>query len=349
MEFLKKKRKKSLIFKVDFEKAYNSINWSFLLNMMNRMGFECKWCKWVEVCLRSSCISILVNGSSMEEFGIERGVRQGDPLSPFLFILATEVLNAIVCEAMANGVFKGVKVCENNVTVCFEEISGLRVNYNKSKIYGIEVDEMELNYMARWMGCGVGDFPSTYLGIAVWLEENRAMGQGRGKGEGEGRDIVTIGEEMDGLGIGFISSCRDVLGDGRDIRFWTDRWMLGEDGEFTVKELARLVEEKVLRVEGGRHETIWNNLVPKKRKLIPTSLACVWKAVIWTSGYVLFAATVRYAVHLGVVAAVEYQFEVAVIVKLTSVPKGWKDTIWSVLVVLLLILFGRSKLVDQIL
>ncbi|GJZ44549.1 integrase, catalytic region, zinc finger, CCHC-type containing protein, partial [Tanacetum coccineum] len=92
-------------------------------------------------------------------------------------------------------------------------------------------------------------------------------------------DIVLIGEEIDEVGIEFSSSCIEVLGDGGDIRFWFDRWVdnrrlcdrfprsirtLGGDGEFVVKELARLIEEKVLRVENGVHETLWNNLVPKK-------------------------------------------------------------------------------------
>ncbi|GKB90683.1 reverse transcriptase domain, reverse transcriptase zinc-binding domain protein [Tanacetum coccineum] len=117
IEFLKKKREKCLIFKVDFEKAYDSINWNFLLNIMNRMGFRVKWCKWVEVCLRSSSMSILVNGSPTEEFGLERGVRQGDPLSPFLFILAAEGLNAVVKEAVESGIFRGVKLGANNVMV----------------------------------------------------------------------------------------------------------------------------------------------------------------------------------------------------------------------------------------
>ncbi|GJW73959.1 RNA-directed DNA polymerase, eukaryota, reverse transcriptase zinc-binding domain protein [Tanacetum coccineum] len=321
------------------------------MEILRGMAFGCKWCKWVEVCLRSSCISILVNGSTTEEFGIETGVRQGDPLSPFLFILAAKGLNTIVSEAMANGVFRGVKV----------DVSGLRVNYSKSKLYGIGVDEMELNYMVRLMGCGFSDFPFTYLGIRVGEDMRRVNAWNVVVDRrGEGRDIVRIGEEMDGLGIGFTSSCRGVLGDGRDIRFWTDMWVgdqrlcdrfprlfyldsrkegraWDKGSEFTVKELARLAEEKVLRVKGGHHETIWNNLVPKKVNIfvwralrgrlpvrveldrramsvwdkifswwkvgrvnaftieeifsysgnvnIPTSLARVWKAVIWTSGY----------------------------------------------------------------
>ncbi|GKE11180.1 reverse transcriptase domain, reverse transcriptase zinc-binding domain protein [Tanacetum coccineum] len=81
------------------------------------MGFEEKWCKWVEICLRSASMSILVNGSPSEEFGLKRGVRQGDPLSPFLFILAAEGLNAIVTKAVEKGIFRGVVVRENKITV----------------------------------------------------------------------------------------------------------------------------------------------------------------------------------------------------------------------------------------
>ncbi|GKD48474.1 cysteine-rich receptor-like protein kinase, partial [Tanacetum coccineum] len=116
MDYLKKKKGKSLIFKVDFEKAYDSINWRFLLDIMKKIGFGYKWCKWVKTCLRTSFVSALVNGSPSKEFGLERGVRQGDSLSPFLFILAAEGLNVIVTEAMEKGIFSGVAVGANNVT-----------------------------------------------------------------------------------------------------------------------------------------------------------------------------------------------------------------------------------------
>ncbi|GKA31076.1 kinase-like domain, beta-lactamase/transpeptidase-like protein [Tanacetum coccineum] len=126
-----------LIFKVDIKKAYDSINWRFLINSMERMRFGEKCRKWVEIYLISS-MSILVNGSLTEEFGL-----------------------AIVNEAVSKGVFKGVKVG------CFEEVSGVPVNYDKSKIYGIGVNEIELTEMATWMWCGVGELPFTYLGCRL--------------------------------------------------------------------------------------------------------------------------------------------------------------------------------------
>ena len=70
-----------------------------------------------ESCLRSTSISILVNGSPTREFSMERGVRQGDPLSPFLFILAAEGLNALIKEAVSKNIFKGIRVGEDRVMV----------------------------------------------------------------------------------------------------------------------------------------------------------------------------------------------------------------------------------------
>nr|GEX60003.1 UvrD-like helicase, ATP-binding domain, P-loop containing nucleoside triphosphate hydrolase [Tanacetum cinerariifolium] len=190
--------------------------------------------KFIKKYGRSASMSILVNGSPSEEFGLVRGVRQGDPLSSFLFILAAKGLNAIVFEAVEKGIFRGV----------------VRWGYDG---------------MARWMGCGIGEFPLTYLGLPIgenmrwinawgpvvekfinkladWKAKTMSFGGhltlvksvlgsfplalgGVGMGSGVWIDILRGGIEIDGMGLDFSSFCLGVLGNGRDIRFWVDRWV----------------------------------------------------------------------------------------------------------------------------
>lgn len=105
-----KKEEGVVFFKVDFEKAYDSVSWQFLDLMMEKMGFNDKWRSWIRECLSSAAVSVLINGCPTEEFSISRGLRQGDPLSPFLFLIAAEGLNMIFKEACELGLYEGYKV-----------------------------------------------------------------------------------------------------------------------------------------------------------------------------------------------------------------------------------------------
>ncbi|XP_071695652.1 uncharacterized protein [Rutidosis leptorrhynchoides] len=195
INFLKNSKQKGLLFKVDFEKAFDCINWNFLMDVMKCMGFGDRWRKWIFACLNSASISVLVNGSPTKEFALGRGIRQGDPLSPFLFILAAEGLNILVKSALDRGLYEGIKVGRDNVTVshlqyaddtifvgawnrenahslqnllkCFELVSGLKVNFHKSFLYGIGVGENSIRNMAQGLNCQVGALPFTYLGLPI--------------------------------------------------------------------------------------------------------------------------------------------------------------------------------------
>ncbi|KAJ9549250.1 hypothetical protein OSB04_021793 [Centaurea solstitialis] len=195
VDFVRFKKRKGLIFKVDFEKAYDSVDWNCLLGTMNRMGFGKKWIGWISACLRSSSTSVLVNGSPSKEFMMEKGLRQGDPLAPFLFLIVAENLHLLVEEAKDKNLFEGLTIGNEGIEVshlqyaddaiffarwslrnlrnlikildCFHAISGLKINMRKSKIYGVGVQDAEVEDWARGVGCVGGAFPFSYLGLPV--------------------------------------------------------------------------------------------------------------------------------------------------------------------------------------
>ena len=157
----KSKNKPCMFFKVDFEKAYDSVSWGFLNYMMLRMGFCERWRKWIHGCLATASVSILINGSPTSEFAPKRGLRQGDPLAPLLFNLVAEGLTGLMRTAISKNLYSSYQVgslkedinilqyaddtlffgnaLSANVRVlksilsCFELASGLKINYSKSQ------------------------------------------------------------------------------------------------------------------------------------------------------------------------------------------------------------------------
>nr|GFA49705.1 RNA-directed DNA polymerase, eukaryota [Tanacetum cinerariifolium] len=110
VHWCKNKKKQSMIFKVDFKKAYDSVRWDFIDDIFRRFGFEDKWCKWIQSCLYLSRGSVLVNGSPTKEFQFHKGLKQGDSLSPFLFILVMESLHVSFQRVVDAGLFNGIKL-----------------------------------------------------------------------------------------------------------------------------------------------------------------------------------------------------------------------------------------------
>nr|GEV69915.1 cysteine-rich receptor-like protein kinase [Tanacetum cinerariifolium] len=102
--------KKMMLFKVDFEKAFDSVSWKFLDHVMEKLGFSVNWRCWIKVGLISSRAYILVNGSPTSEFSLKRGLRQGDPLSPFLFIIVMEGIHITLKDGLAANMFRGVMI-----------------------------------------------------------------------------------------------------------------------------------------------------------------------------------------------------------------------------------------------
>jgi hypothetical protein len=164
VDMAKRTGQSCLIFKVDFEKAYDSVEWSFLEYMLDRFGFFVKWKDWIRACVFSGNMAVLVNGSPSEQINIQRGLKQGDPLAPFLFLLVAEGLGGLMKKAVGLNRFRGFQVGNRglvvshlqyaNDTLCigeasignlwalksilraFEMVSGLKVNFWKSSLMG---------------------------------------------------------------------------------------------------------------------------------------------------------------------------------------------------------------------
>ena len=110
-------KKKCIIFKVDYEKAYSSINGEFLFYMLRRLDFYERWVGWIKACLSSSSILVLVNGSSTSKFKVLRGLRKGNPLALFLFNVVVEGLSGMMRQTIKKGIYKRFSVCKLEVGV----------------------------------------------------------------------------------------------------------------------------------------------------------------------------------------------------------------------------------------
>ena len=111
---MKKKKGKIgwMALKIDMEKAYDRLEWGFIEKVLHCFGFPDTWIQWVML-VSTTSFSILINESSFGFIRPQRGVRQGDPLSPFLFVLAREVLARLIeREALCNGI-KGFKLARD--------------------------------------------------------------------------------------------------------------------------------------------------------------------------------------------------------------------------------------------
>lgn len=119
VSWCKKHKKKCMLLKIHFEKSYDSISWDFLLGIMAFLGFRHIWIGWIKACLVSSRLSIVVDGSPTDEFSLEQDLRQGDPLSPFLFLLVMEALNVAMLGVVDSNMFIPYMIGSHTIQVSY--------------------------------------------------------------------------------------------------------------------------------------------------------------------------------------------------------------------------------------
>lgn len=186
------------IFKVDIRKAFDTVSWEYMLKIMQNMNFSSAWLTWIKNLVLSGTSQTLINGLLGKKLILKRGVRQGDPVSPYLFIISMDFLSRWFQRLRDTGAiclpFPGMKPCLlyaddallflklylrhmhilKIAFTTFHQISGLEVNFQKSELLLSRGTQQLGQQLATSMGCNLGQFPFTYLGLPL---SNRRLRQ----------------------------------------------------------------------------------------------------------------------------------------------------------------------------
>ena len=185
-----KRKRPAIVLKLDFAKAFDTVNWIGLKSVLQARGFDQRWIGWMHYLLSSSKSTVLVNGCLGAWISCKRGLRQGDLLSPYLFILVEETLQHLItnvveirhptdenlpCAVLQYAydtliVFKAETIAAlklKEVLDQFAAMSGLHINFGKSTLVPIHADDQEVHQCVQILGCSEGSFPHQYLGLPL--------------------------------------------------------------------------------------------------------------------------------------------------------------------------------------
>jgi hypothetical protein len=191
--FLHRGKEPRVMLKLDIARAFDSVSWGFLMEVLQKIGFGPRFREMVSLLLATASTRVMLNGEPGPPIWHRRGLRQGDPLSPSLFVLVMNSLNRLLAKAAELGLLRrlarrdlvtSVSLYADDVVIfchpdevelgvvrevleIFGQASGLRTNFAKCSVSPIACSDAEAVAAAGHMGCQLAPFPVKYLGIPL--------------------------------------------------------------------------------------------------------------------------------------------------------------------------------------
>nr|GEV66192.1 RNA-directed DNA polymerase, eukaryota [Tanacetum cinerariifolium] len=246
----------------------------YLLDVLQAFGFGPNWCKWIRGIFSSAMASILINGSPTSEFSFFFGLKQGDPLAPFLFILVMESLHISVSKAVKKAVFKGLQLQESvsisllfyaddaffigewsndnlgnlvRILKCFCLASGLKINLQKSQVLGA----------APLYTMSIYKAPKGILHVMESIRTSHSV-----KFYSPWCSILREVQVLSAKGFDFVSHCKKRIGNGHNTRFWLDTWILDMPLSFWLPQIRSILDD--LFLPSSSEATRWVKFIPIK-------------------------------------------------------------------------------------
>ena len=137
---------------LDLQKAYDRVSWDLIHTVLLHLGFNEVFSNWVVYCISSVTFKILVNGGKTDKFRPSRGLRQGDPLSPYLFILGQEILPRMLDHRLRQSNIKGIKTSKGGRTITHVMYADDIVLFSKTTKKDVETISEILEKYSLWSG-----------------------------------------------------------------------------------------------------------------------------------------------------------------------------------------------------
>ncbi|KAA3477692.1 reverse transcriptase [Gossypium australe] len=256
-------KKGNFALKLDMSKAYDRVEWDFLAGIMKTLGFHVDWIILIMRCVSSVSYSVCLNGLESDWFSPSRGLRQGDPFSPYLFIICAEGFSTLLEDEKNRGCMGGATIGRERLAINHLFFVDDCILFGDASREGaISVREEMKEDITSFLGVRVASSPEKYLGLPMMVGRRRNwafaefIDRFRKRVDGWSFRYLSMGGSYPSFTWRSICSAHDLIvdellwriGTGDCVNIWNDPWLPGKDnnrisgtGVYTVKSGYRVL------------------------------------------------------------------------------------------------------------